>query len=85
MFDGSVLMLYRFILDFELQKFRAEKFQTTITFVRELRLRRSKNESCSKSHNEARGHPERDFNSNFFSKFHCLRCTMSKTFYSSSI
>jgi len=41
-------MLYRFIIDFELQKFRAKTLQTTITFDRKLGLRRSKNESCSK-------------------------------------
>jgi len=40
----------QFIVDFELQKFKAKKLQTIITFERELGLRRSKNESCSKWH-----------------------------------
>jgi len=39
--------LYRF------QKFRAKKFQTTITFDRELGLRRFKNKSCLKWGNKA--------------------------------
>jgi len=38
--------LYKFIIDFDLQKFRAKKHQTTITFDKELGLRWSKNESC---------------------------------------
>jgi len=40
--------LYRFILDLGFEKFRTKKLQTTITFDRELRLKRSKNESYSR-------------------------------------
>jgi len=46
--DYRVLTLYRFIIDFELSKFRVKKHQMTITFDREFGLRRSKNESCTK-------------------------------------
>jgi len=38
-----------------LSKFRAKKLQMIITFDRELKLRRSKNETCSKLNNEVRG------------------------------
>jgi len=37
-----------------------------INFDRELGLRCSKNESCSKWHNEACGQPQRRFGHNFF-------------------
>jgi len=50
---GRVLTLYRFTIDLGFQRFRAKKLQTTITFDRELGLRRSKNESCSKWDNDA--------------------------------
>jgi len=52
---GRVLTLYGFTIDLGFQRFRAKKLQTTITFDRELGLRRSKNESCSKWGNEALG------------------------------
>jgi len=52
---GRVLTFYRFTIDLGFRRFRAKKFQTAITFDRELRLRRSKNESCLKWGNEALG------------------------------
>jgi len=54
-FDVRVLTLYKFIIYFDLSKFRAKKLQMIITFDRELKLRRSKNETCSKLNNEVRG------------------------------
>jgi len=51
--------LYKFIIDLGFEKFRTKKLQTAITFDKELGLRRSKNESCSKWGNEfADGPPE---------------------------
>jgi len=50
--------LYRFIINLGFRIFRAKKIQTTIAFDRELGLRRSKNESCSKRRNKACGHPK---------------------------
>jgi len=47
--------LYRFTIDLRFQRFRAKKHQTTISFDRELELRCSKNESCSKRGKEALG------------------------------
>jgi len=65
--------LYRFIIDFELQKFREKKLQMVITFDRELGLKGSKNESCSKWDNEVCGKSSKGImNPNFFPKFHCL-------------
>ena len=52
---GRVLTLYGFTIDLGFQRFRAKKLQTTITFDRELGLRRSKNESCWKWGKEALG------------------------------
>ena len=49
--------MYRFTIDLGFQRFRAKKLQTAITFDRELGLRRSKNESCSKWGNEPLGQP----------------------------
>jgi len=44
--------MHRFIIDFEMTKFRTKKLQIVITFDRELELRCVKNESCSKWDNE---------------------------------
>jgi len=52
---GRVLTLYRFTIDLGFQRFRVKELQTPITFDRELGLRRSKNEGCSKWGNEALG------------------------------
>jgi len=47
------------MIDFEFPKFRTKKLQMVITFDRELGLRRSKNESCSKLGNKFVGqHPK---------------------------
>jgi len=53
--DGRVRTLYRFIIDLGFRRFRAKKPQTAKAFHRELGLRCSKNESCSKWGNEALG------------------------------
>jgi len=56
-----------------LQKFREKKLQMVITFDRELGLKGSKNESCSKWDNEVCGKSSKGImNPNFFPKFHCL-------------
>jgi len=52
---GRVLTLYRFTIDLGLQRFKAKKLQTAITFDGELKSRCSKNESCSKWGNEPLG------------------------------
>jgi len=55
-FDGGVLILKRRVIDLELAKISMKKLETTITFDREVRWRRVKNESCSKRDNESPGH-----------------------------
>jgi len=47
--------VYRFTIDLGFRRFRAKKLQTAKALYRELGLKRSKNESCSKWGNEALG------------------------------
>jgi len=60
--------LYRFIIDLGFQKFRTKKLQNALTFDRELELRCSKNESCSKWLNQICGQSQRRFKIQNFSK-----------------
>jgi len=64
--------LYRFIIDLGFTKFKIEKRQTTITFDKELGLRSSKNESCSKWGNKFTGQRPKAVGPPKIPKFHHL-------------